>query len=335
MPNKSNEPDCCRRGNRSSDIGNGCYPARVTRSVSLLLPAERNQSAMAAFGRMNRRPTRMWGISPLRSALRVDLSLKPRSSANAATDRYVLSPLLVTGPDGTSRILCPIRHPQRRPLRGKSAVWWNCLLTIYAEHPKTVRYCQRSGAPARPEVSDNLFSCLHERLRDYTDRLIRTICHVKNHNNENSPFSVMEGTQATFAAIPRRVTHWCVAAGSPPRPSLRTGSGSRCCPPEPVWTRTRYFPLARPAPFVPPCVTSSLSDRLAFTGSPPHDRSHQAARRWSSVQRFATEISATCVFSKSSRSQHRSLTLRVTRSSWRRWLRAVAGVDQPQEIPQT
>jgi hypothetical protein len=59
-------------------------------SLRVLAPAERNYSAIAAFGRMKRRPTRMCGISPRRRALRVDLSLKPISAASAATDRYVL-----------------------------------------------------------------------------------------------------------------------------------------------------------------------------------------------------------------------------------------------------
>ena len=49
-------------------------------------PAVRNQSAIAAFGRMKRRPTRMCGISPRRSAARVDRSLKPMSSASSATE---------------------------------------------------------------------------------------------------------------------------------------------------------------------------------------------------------------------------------------------------------
>ena len=88
---------------------------------------ERNHSAIAAFGRMNRRPTRMCGISPRRSALRVDLSLRPsRRPMRRLIDTYSRSRGLVSRPkrfDGSRKRLawsCPVRHPQRGPLCGRT-----------------------------------------------------------------------------------------------------------------------------------------------------------------------------------------------------------------------
>ncbi len=128
--------------------------------VSRLPPAERNHSAIATFGRMNRRPTRMWGISPRRSALRVDLSLKPISEANAATEGYVLWLPLRAGSVwvATASIAssCPFRRPQRCPPRGRSAVWRDvfsgiCPLVDYIRQKKQkcpARSCEGSPRSA-------------------------------------------------------------------------------------------------------------------------------------------------------------------------------------------